>query len=166
MLRLRCMLLLTMLLVFLQEVMAQASSFSFNATIGVATPVVDNGVALHLGFNPAYALSSRFSVEGQLSYLRTQITGSFLSGNKGHNNSVNLLAGGRLYLNAEEKNTRIYLNALLGGTYSRETINEQKRDGILGLGFSGGLHFSFSSWVIGVSLDTPQHLLLKAGYTF
>ncbi len=73
---------------------AQQSPFSTSATVGLTSPLLDNGLGIHLGVNPAYALLPHVAVEGQLSYLYTNISGSFLSGNTGHYHAVNSLAGG------------------------------------------------------------------------
>lgn len=159
-------LLFFLLLVFGLSVHAQKDNLKVSPNLGVTTPILDGGIGFHLGINPAYTLSPRFSVEGQVSYLYTKINGSFLSGNEGRSNSINTLVGGRLYLNSEEKRNRFYLNLLFGGNYNKEEINDVKLDGAFDFGFSGGGFFEINKFLIGVSYDTPQNFILKVGYVF
>jgi len=61
--------LLSVLLLFLGYLAnAQKKPFSKTVTIGVTTPVLDNGIGPQLGLNPAYRLSPVFSLEEQMSY--------------------------------------------------------------------------------------------------
>jgi hypothetical protein len=143
---------------------AQSNNFSTLTTIGISTPIVDNGNGYHLGINPSYLLSNNFSLEGQLSYLYTKISGSFLSGNEGKSNAVNALVGGRLYLTSAAKPTRLYFNLLVGINYNKEEINSIKGDGMINAGFSAGAFVELKKLVLGLSFDTPQNLVLKVGY--
>ncbi len=142
---------------------AQKSNFMTSSTIGVASPILDGGIGLHIGINPSYSLSNKFSLEGQVSYFHTKISSSFLSGNTGSVNSINTLAGGRLYLNSEERTNRFYLNLLVGGNYYKEKRNGFKKDGEINVGFSTGAFFELNKFLIGLSYDTPQNLILKIG---
>lgn len=151
---------------FGSSVFAQKGSFSTNATVGVTTPILDNGIGVHLGINPSYALFSHLSVEGQLSFIHTNVNGAFISGNEEKVNAGNALVGGRLYFTAPEKNLRPYLNLLLGGNYTR-----QKRDGgeitaNFGPGISIGGFLEMRKLLVGLSFDTPQNIVLKAGFSF
>ena len=67
---------------------------------------------------------------------------------------------------SEEKKTRLYINTLLGLSYTQETINNIVRNGDLNIGFSGGVFIDRSNLVVGVSFDALQFPILKLGYTF
>ena len=159
-------LVLLMILYFGRITYAQKSHFSTLSTIGVTTRLLDSGLGYHMGMNPTYLLSSKVSIEGQISYLYTKITSSFLSGKERKSQSINTLAGGRFYLNSEERTNRFYLNLLIGLNYNKEEFNNVKQSGEFGVGLSGGGFFEFNKFVIGLSYDTPQNLVLKAGYVF
>ena len=145
---------------------AQKGSFTTTSTIGLATPILDSGIGLHLGINPSYVLSPHFSIEGQISYASTKIRSSFLSGAEGHSNSVNTLAGGRLYLSSIEKKNRFYVNALIGLNYNKEEKNGLKRDGEFNVGSSIGAYLELNKFLLGLSFETPENLVLKVGYIF
>lgn len=155
-----------MILSFGQMAYAQKSNFSTLPTIGVTTRILDNGLGYHIGINPSYLLSPKVSIEGQVSYLYTKITSSFLSGKERKSQSINTLAGGRLYLNSEKRINRFYLNLLIGLNYNKEEFNNVKQSGEFGVGLSGGGFLEFNKFVVGLSYDTPQNLVLKAGYVF
>jgi len=148
---------------------AQTNDFSNTVVVGVGTPMLDNGIGFHVGYNPSFSVHEYFAVEGQLSYFYTNLTGSFISGNTGTVQSVNLLTGGRLYFTSEDKNVRPYINLLIGGMYNREfmeRIGGSNTTSEFGLGGSAGAYVNISRFVIGLSLDTPQNFILKVGYTF
>ncbi|MEM6343901.1 MAG: outer membrane beta-barrel protein [Bacteroidota bacterium] len=142
---------------------AQNRDLSLTLSLGIGTPLLDNGPSFHLGLNPTYKLAPIFSLEGQISYIRTQINGSFLSGRTGNSNTLNLLAGGRLYLLSEGRNVRPYLNLLVGTVYEQEQLDGTESSQ-WGFGYSAGAYVEFNSLVVGLSLDAPQYLLLKVGY--
>ncbi|MFK7933937.1 MAG: hypothetical protein AB8G22_10540 [Saprospiraceae bacterium] len=145
---------------------AQDTNFSTSTTVGITTPILDNGSGFHIGVNPAYSVSPRFSLEGQVSYLYTKINGSFISGNQGKSNAVNTLVGGRLYLSSEERPNRLYINLLVGGNYNNEEIDGRANGGEFSGGFSVGGYVAFRKILLGLSYDTPQNLILKVGYVF
>ena len=145
------------------QVKAQNDAFSTQATVGVTSPLLDNGIGFHLGINPAYALSDFVAIEGQLSYIYSRVTGSFLSGRTGNQHAVNLLAGGRVYLISSEKRTHLYVNALLGGNYFQENMTGLSEQQELNLGFSVGAFVGINRLLIGLSFDTPQYVVLKVG---
>ncbi|MGB1204021.1 MAG: hypothetical protein ACPG5B_00155 [Chitinophagales bacterium] len=159
-----CLIFTLFLLTF--SIKAQQNNFSSSANIGISTPILDNGIGFHIGLNPAYALHSHFSVEGQISYSYTKISGTFLSGNKGNISSINTLVGGRLYFNSEEKAARFYINFLLGGNYKAKTINNIDKGGEFGMSFSGGGYCEWNNLLIGAAYETPQNVVLKIGYVF
>lgn len=134
------------------------------ALIGITSPVLDNGWGGQVGVGPHKALTSHLGLEGQISYTFTRITGSFLSGETGNIHSVNTLIGPRLYLNGEEKSTRYYVNAVVGGLYSSDETNKGFSEPLLGIGFSSGLYLERENWLTGISIETPQYVVLKLGY--
>lgn len=145
---------------------AQEKDFSISPFVGVTMPILDNGVGAYAGINTSYSITSRFAIEGQVSYLNTKVNSSFLSGNEGVINSANALVGGRVYLSPQEKKTRFYLNALVGGNYSKESVNSIEGDTEFTLGFSGGGFVQIKNFIVGLSYETPQNIVLKAGYNF
>jgi hypothetical protein len=145
---------------------AQDRPFTFSTTVGVTMPILDNGLGFHLGINPAYPVSEHFYVEGQLSYLYTRVGASFLSGEQANIHAFNALAGGRLYLNKEMQTNRFYLNLLLGGNFQQERKDSETSGHDFGPGFSAGSFLQREAFLLGLSYDTPQNLVLKAGYVF
>ncbi len=157
-----------MFLAFTRTVLnAQNNDFSITPTLGLGSPILDGGLSCHLGVNPGLSVSPYFSVEGQLSYIYTKVNSAFLSGERGTSHSVNLLTGGRLYFIPDDKKVRPYINILLGGSYHREI---EKSPGLktteFGLGLSAGAFVKIDNLVLGLSIDTPQHIILKVGYVF
>ena len=144
---------------------AQEKSFEKLVTIGISQPILNNGTGFHVGFNPSFELTKSFSLEGQLSHIYTNIDSYFLSGDYGRSNDVNLLAGGRFYLNSSENKNRFFINLLLGLNYERDDrlgreIREEYR-----LGFSVGGYYRFKKINFGLSYDS-HHIVLKCGYSF
>ncbi len=160
------LILIFLLLTSISTTYAQEKPLSILGFGGIGGPLLDSGISYYAGLNPSYRLSQRFSLEGQLSYLFTNINSTFLSGNMGTSNTINTVVGGRLYLMSEEKKTRLYINTLLGLSYTQETINNIVRNGDLNIGFSGGVFIDRSNLVVGVSFDALQFPILKLGYTF
>lgn len=144
---------------------AQNEEFLVSPNIGITTPILDNGLGMHLGINSAYLFSSYVAVEGQISYLHTRLSATFLSGKEGNNNSINVLVGGRLYLNSEEKTNRFYFNLLAGGYYEKEKF-ENNVSRKIAIGFSSGVYLQLKKILLGLSFDTPQNLIFKIGYQF
>lgn len=151
---------------FVIHTKAQDRKFSTLTTIGITAPILDNGIGFHLGLNPYLRITERLSAEGQISYIYTKTSSSFLSGNTGSINSINTLVGGRFYLNSEDKKTRFFFNLLAGLNYRKEEENDIAKDAELNLGFSGGLFMDLSKITLGLTYDTPQNLVLKLGYSF
>ncbi len=106
------------------------------------------------------------SVEGQLSYIHTDISGAFISGGEEKVNAGNALVGGRLYFTAREKKLRPYLNLLLGGNYTQENQDGGETTANFGPGFSVGGFLEMQKLLIGLSIDSPQNIVLKAGFIF
>lgn len=145
---------------------AQNTGLSTLTTIGVTSPLFDDGIGIHVGINPSYPLSNLFSLEGQISYSHTKITSTFISGNQGFGNSVYALLGGRLYFNSEKRINRFYVNLLFGGNYNKEVKNGAIQDGGFVMGVSGGAFVELNKFNIGLSYETPQNLIFKIGYIF
>ena len=144
---------------------AQEKSFEKLVTIGISQPILNNGTGFHVGFNPSFELTKSFSLEGQLSHIYTNIDSYFLSGDYGRSNDVNLLAGGRFYLNSSENKNRFFINLLLGLNYERDDrlgreIREEYR-----LGFAVGGYYRFKKTNFGLTYDT-HHIVFKFGYSF
>lgn len=139
---------------------AQKRNFSISPTIGLNSPILDNGSGFHLGLNPAYAVSSRFTIESQISFAYAK-TRQFLSGESDVQEDFNALIGGRLYVRSDEKKVRPYFNLLLGGTLNRMSDNQEYIFGI-----STGFFVDIRRFLIGLSFETPGNVILKIGYVF
>lgn len=154
-----------LLFLYTNHLNAQVDKFSIEPTIGLTTPILDNGLGFHIGINPSVRLTQKLSAEGQISYIHGRAN-SFLSGNVNVINSINTLLGGRFYLNSEDKKTRFFFNLLTGLNYNNEKKNNTSSEGEFQLGFAGGAYINISRIIIGVSYDTPQNLILKLGFSF
>ena len=144
---------------------AQEKSFEKLVTIGISQPILNNGTGFHVGFNPSFELTKSFSLEGQLSHIYTNIDSYFLSGDYGRSNDVNLLAGGRFYLNSSENKNRFFINLLLGLNYERDDRVDREIREEYRLGFSVGGYYRFKKINFGLTYDT-HHIVLKCGYSF
>ncbi len=151
---------------FGSSVMAQKGSFSTNATIGITSPILDNGIGFHLGVNPSYALFSHLSIEGQVSYIHTDINGYFISGGEGTLDAGNALVGGRLYLTHPDNQVRPYINLLFGGNFTQEKRVAGETTAMFLPGFSAGGFLEIHKFLVGVTFDSPKNIILKAGYIF
>ena len=144
---------------------AQEKSFEKLVTIGISQPILNNGTGFHVGFNPSFELTNSFSLEGQLSHIYTNIDSYFLSGDYGRSNDVNLLAGGRFYLNSSENKNRFFINLLLGLNYERDDRLDREIREEYRLGFSVGGYYRFKKINFGLTYDS-HHIVLKCGYSF
>ena len=144
---------------------AQEKSFEKLVTIGISQPILNNGTGFHVGFNPSFELTNSFSLEGQLSHIYTNIDSYFLSGDYGRSNDVNLLAGGRFYLNSSENKNRFFVNLLLGLNYERDDRFDREIREEYRLGFSVGGYYRFKKINFGLTYDS-HHIVLKCGYSF
>ena len=144
---------------------AQEKSFEKLVTIGISQPILNNGTGFHVGFNPSFELTKSFSLEGQLSHIYTNIDSYFLSGDYGRSNDVNLLAGGRFYLNSSENKNRFFVNLLLGLNYERDDRLDREIREEYRLGFSVGGYYRFKKINFGLTYDS-HHIVLKCGYSF
>jgi len=157
----------TFLVLITLSLFAQKGTYKTAATIGITTPLLDNGTGFHIAINPIYGIGSHIALEGQVAYGNAKITGSFLSGNQGKLISFNALAGARAYLLSPEKNTRPYLNLLVGGVRLLETRDNQPAGNPdYFFGFSVGAHVEISKFMVGLSYENFGLVILKAGYHF
>ena len=159
---------LILLLLFfglINNTIAQEKSFEKLVTIGISQPILNNGTGFHVGFNPSFELTNSFSLEGQLSHIYTNIDSYFLSGDYGRSNDVNLLAGGRFYLNSSENKNRFFINLLLGLNYERDDRVDREIREEYRLGFSVGGYYRFKKINFGLTYDS-HHIVLKCGYSF
>ena len=157
---------LILLLLFfglINNTIAQEKSFEKLVTIGISQPILNNGTGFHVGFNPSFELTNSFSLEGQLSHIYTNIDSYFLSGDYGRSNDVNLLAGGRFYLNSSENKNRFFINLLLGLNYERDDRVDREIREEYRLGFSVGGYYRFKKINFGLTYDS-HHIVLKCGY--
>ncbi len=147
----------------------QDSKTQIMGSVGVSYPLLDNGLGVQAGVNASYQIVDWFEFEGQLSYQHSEIERSFFSSDNSKLNSIALLSGGRFYLIPKEKNTRLYLNLLLGGLYINEK-GDGAGDGFswhsFSAGVSVGLFVQCQKLVFGLSLEAPQFLTFKIGYRF
>jgi len=149
----------------INNIISQDKSFEKLISTGITQPILNNGTGFHIGFNPSFQLTNTFSLEGQLSHIYTNIDSYFLSGDYGQSNDVNLLFGGRLYLNSFENKNRFFINLLIGLNYERDDrlgreIREEYK-----LGFAVGGYYQFKKINFGLTYDT-HHIVLKCGYSF
>lgn len=159
---------LILLLLFfglINNTIAQEKSFEKLVTIGISQPILNNGTGFHVGFNPSFELTKSFSLEGQLSHIYTNIDSYFLSGDYGRSNDVNILAGGRFYLNSSENKNRFFINLLLGLNYERDDRVDREIREEYRLGFSAGGYYRFKKTNFGLTYDS-HHIVLKCGYSF
>lgn len=144
---------------------AQEKRLEFQPTIGVSSPILDNGFGVYAGFNPYTRITESLYAEGQISYMYTHVSSSFLSGNIGFTHTANTLIGGRLYVNPDHHGARFFFNLLLGLNYLNESNKPGGADDIT-FGYSGGTFLELNRFITGLTFDTPQHLILKLGYSF
>ena len=157
---------LILLLIISQLTFSQDKKFSAHIALGANMTILDNGFGPYLGINPAFKIAPIFSLEAQASYMYTYISGSFLSGEKRHLHVSSVVLGFRLYFLKEDKNVRPYISAMAGYNYYSESGGNISTS-TFQLGLSGGAFVEFKKkWNVGLSYDTPQHLVLKGAYVF
>lgn len=128
---------------------------------GPTTPILDNGIGIQLSLNPQIELSDYFSVEGQLAYNNSRVTGSFLSGERGNAQAGTALGGIRTYIVGSQRNIRPYINLLLGAFALRESSEANWE---VGISFSTGIYAEIDRWTVGFSFEGPQFLMFKLGF--
>lgn len=151
---------------FLIHSHAQEKNFNLLPTIGATTPLLDNGVGYHLGLNPSFRLLKKLSIEGQISYAVTSVSGTFISGDTGSVKSFNALIGIRQYLNSSDAKTRFFMSHLVGINVMGQTINSVATPRDSSFGFSIGAFLEFNSLVAGLAFEAPDNWVFKLGYSF
>ncbi|MFK7756598.1 MAG: hypothetical protein AB8B53_06675 [Flavobacteriales bacterium] len=138
-----------------------------SASLGITTPLLDNGIGFSAAVNLTYDLTSHFATESQVSFIHTRVSSSFLSGNQGGVNSLNYFFGARLYLTSPEKTYRFYINLLPGISLNSESSKEFKKlFESIKFGATAGAFLELEKVFTGISIESPQNLLLKVGYIF
>jgi hypothetical protein len=129
--------------------------------------------AIHFSYNGTYRFNPYFASETQLSYSGANFNrnSATFARDGGTLQSLNVLTGGRVLLFREESSFRVYGNALIGGFYYSSSEfnadNELNQNDGFGIGISLGLFALINqSWNVGISIETRNFLILKAGYTF
>ena len=136
------------------------SQIDVSATVGAATPILNNGTGIQIGINPSMEVTDYFSIEGQASYIHVDAKG-FLSGEDVTMTSFNALAGGRLYFLNSEKSFRPYFNLLAGINHHSE------QNSPLGIGLTLGLYGEVNDkFLIGVATESYSFIIGKVGYQF
>lgn len=132
-------------------------------SLGVSTPLLDNGWGIHAGYHPVFSISNYFAVEGYAGYSYNQITGEFLSGEQGSRHSSELLIGPRLYFIKKHKKFRPYINLLAGIQLNlKKEASENELD--INLGVSPGLYIDINKITLGFFLSTPEQMGFRFGY--
>ena len=147
---------------------AQSSKFHFLGTVGITKPIMNNGLGASLGFNPSYAFGEILSVESQVSYTFTNVTGSFIVGDKGTVNELGAFIGPRVYFNKAEKRTRFYINLLIGGVFVSDNVGteDDKYISEWNLGLTTGFYVERDSVVYGLAVQSYESFVLKIGFQF
>lgn len=145
---------------------AQSSRLSFVPNLSLSVPLLDNGIGAQIGLNPSMRIVSFISLEGQVSYNYTQISDSFLSGNAGSSQTINAFIGPRVYLSKSGVRNRLYLNLLVGNSWSTEKADDKEERIENDLGLATGLFLERERIVFGLSLESPQNLMFKFGLVF
>ena len=149
----------------INNTISQDKSFKKLVSVGISQPILNNGTGFHIGFNPSFELTNTFSFEGQLSYIYNNIDSFFLTGDYGSSNDINLLCGGRFYMNSAENINRFFINLLLGLNYEREDRSDREIREEYRLGFAFGAYYQYKKLNFGLTYDT-HHIVLKCGYSF
>lgn len=153
------------LLLFSIVVKAQNKKMELSTTIGFVInhgeldnqfQEISNGG--HLGFNLYSTKEKRFKSDLQLSMNISGNSSSSLL-------SINGLYGGRYYFTKPDKSTAIFGNALIGGAYISE-IGDDFIESSFGLGYSVGVFMDLKKIVLGISSESFNNFILKAGYKF
>jgi hypothetical protein len=79
--------------------------------------------------------------------------------------SVNALYGGRYYIINPEKNVSVFINGLVGGAFIAES-GDDYTENRFGLGYSAGVFGDINRFILGISVESFNSFILKAGYSF
>jgi len=144
---------------------AQEKKMEFAVTTGFARRAAieqfgGTGKGFHIGANMYKRNAERFTSDAQLSL-------NFINLDKSLTNvlAINALYGVRYYFSKPENDTRFFLSVLIGPAFKNES-GDDYIESILDFGYAGGLFVESNKFVFGASLDAPQNLIFKIGYTF
>jgi|GEM_PF-1774558 len=145
----------------------QEKKVEFSVTTGFTTKLsiddpfnTETGNGFHLGANLYKRDARKWSWDTQLSM---NYTGSRNSSSNLF--TLNALVGGRYYFSKLENSTRLFFS-LLGGVALRSETGDDFTETFIDVGYSGGLYIERDRFLFGISIDAPQNLIFKAGYTF
>lgn len=154
-----------------KNLVSHQAQLGFPVEIGLSVEIPARGI--HISYNPTYKINPFVAIESQLSYSFADFrrNSATFARDGGNLQSLNLLVGGRIYLFNEEKLIRFYGNLLLGGLYYSSSefnnLNELNTDNGFGVGVSLGLYALIVNKVsVGISVETRNFLVFKAGYLF
>lgn len=144
---------------------AQEKKMEFSVTAGYANrlPIQQfdrTGNGFHLGANMYKRSAERFTTDAQLSLNFTDLNNSLTN-----ILMVNALYGVRYYFSKLENDKRLFFSVLIGPAFRSES-GDDFIENLIDVGYSGGLFVESKKFVFGVSLDAPQSLIFKVGYTF
>lgn len=143
---------------------AQNADRSLAITLGLASPVLDNGLGPQIGLNPRIPLNDYLALGGQLSYQYLSIQGTFLAGNRGNEQVGQALAGLHLFLLPDRFRVRPYLAVLAGGAIFTENVSGSAAASVVQVGYSLAAYADIDRWLVGIAYEGPGYLLLKVGY--
>lgn len=145
-------------LVFISSV--SYAQLNVAATVGIASPILDNGFGVQVGVNPSFELTEYLSLESQFSLIHVNGT-QFISGDEFTSKSYNALAGGRLYVLSSKKSFRAFINFLAGANFNPGETRESD------LGLSLGVYGEFKDdFLFGIAGETDGFFVGKLGYQF
>lgn len=143
----------------------QEKKIEFSITAGYANRLAiqqfdRTGNGFHLGANMYKRSAERITTDAQLSLnftdLKSSLTNILM---------VNALYGVRYYFSKPENDKRFFFNALLGPALRHES-GDDFIETLIDFGYSTGLFLESKRLLFGVSLDAPQNLIFKVGYSF
>jgi len=137
--------------------------FAFAATVGYVEKLdTFNGSSrgFHLGINMYKAHAIRWTWDSQLSF---NYTGD---SNSSSDRFTTLgLFGIRRYFSSHENSTRIFMN-LLGGLALEIDSGDDFTETLPDVGYSVGLYVQSKKFVYGLSVESPENLIVKVGISF
>jgi len=145
---------------------AQDGKFKLTPNVGLATTILSGGAGVQVAINPSYQLYKSLHAEGQISYSNVQAGDTFFSANE-KVTAVNALVGLRVYLFGNAATTRLYTNLMIGITsYQVTNFSTGRETNTQDAGASLGLYLERKKFVVGVSFDSPEHMVLRVGFVF
>lgn len=145
---------------------AQEKKLGFTISMGHASKLTfdpnsfEAANGFHLGINMYQRNAQRWTWDAQLSVNNT--AAKFTSSNLF---TINTLYGARYYFNEPVSKTRFFLN-LLGGVALRIDNGDDYTETTLDVGYSAGFYAERKRFLFGVSVDSPENLIFKVGYSF